>query len=241
MPAEIIVLENNYAELKLTLARFSGAREKILKFPTKLLYMHYTLLYRRINFVNILFISTLLIQSCNNSSDTNAVSSVDDTINYHKNETDAAFNSLHKKDDAIGAAGRQMILMQIDSTCRTISLLDSAKQQLADISPSAMSITERNKRSKIIFNINLLQNELIREMDATILINLKNRTHELNSITLELEKNAAHLTTVVQQLNKVTQCVSRLTNMLAEGVSRGFIKPHTPKGVPAETIKASIE
>lgn len=195
------------------------------------------------NFSIWVFVSCALVQSCNNSSDQAITANApDDTINYRKKESaDAAIKSLPAAGNAASAERRQMIQMQIDSTYNALLLLDTAKQQLTDIAPAEMSMAERNKRSKIIFNINLLQNELIREMDAAILSNLKSRTSELNNITIDLEKNAAHLTTMVQQLNKVTLCISRLTNILAEGLSRGFIKPLTPKGIPAETVKATIQ
>ena len=196
-------------------------------------------------FSKIVFTGCILVQSCSNNSNssdnTGIAGSADDTINYRKKDiAEGAVSSLHKTGDA-DAERRQMILLQIDSTYNAISVLDSAKQELTDIAPAAIGMAERNKRSKIIFNINILQNELIREMDAAILASLKSRTSELNNITLELKNNAAHLSTMVQQLNKVTQCISRLTNIFAEGLSRGFIKPFTPKGIPAETVKASVE
>jgi hypothetical protein len=205
--------------------------------------MKRTYFHKRSHLSKVVFIGCVLLQSCNSSSsdNTSAANPVDDTISYRKKETaDGSLNGLNKTNSA-AAERRQMILMQIDSTYSAISLLDTAKQQLTDISPADISMAERNKRSKIIFNINIMQNELIREMDAAIVSNLKKHTNELSSITLDMKNNAAYLSTMVQQLNKVTQCISRLTNIFAEGLSRGFIKPLTPKGVPPETIKATIE
>ena len=202
--------------------------------------MKRTVLSVRTTVAAILFISTLQLISCNQKNDSDVANSNDDTINYRNKDMNGEVNSLLTPADATNAEGRQLILTQIDSTCRAISLLDSAKQELTDMSPSAMSLIERNRKSKVIFNINLLQNELIREMDASILSSLKAHTNELNNINIELEKNAAHLSAMVQQINKVTACISRLTNILSDGLSRGFIKPLTPKGVAAETIKSSL-
>jgi hypothetical protein len=200
--------------------------------------------YIKNKLAKILVAYCIFIQSCYNNNNSVATESAnDDTINYHKNKTtgQGALNNLPGHGDAAMAERKQMILMQIDSTYSAVAFLDTAKQELTDMAPAEITMAERNKRSKVIFNINIIQNELIRELDAAILVNLKTRTNELNNITLELKKDAGHLSTMVQQLNKITQCVSRLTNILAAGLSKGFIKPVTPKGIPAETIKAGVQ
>jgi len=130
--------------------------------------------------------------------------------------------------------------MQIDSTYTAISLLDEAKDEMTATSPAELTVAERNKKSKAIFNINILQNELTRALDASILANLRVKTDELAGITAELEKNVGHLQSVTQKLNKATLCIGRLTNLLALGLSKGFIKPLTPKGASAEAIKATV-
>ncbi|MEI9958686.1 MAG: hypothetical protein WDM90_20785 [Ferruginibacter sp.] len=111
-----------------------------------------------------------------------------------------------------------------------ISLLDDAKNEMTSTSPAELTIVERNKKSKAIFNINILENELTRSLDASILANLRLRTNELEGITAELSKNVAHLQVVTQKLNKATACIGRLTNILALGLSQGIIKPFTQKG-----------
>jgi hypothetical protein len=147
----------------------------------------------------------------------------------NKPENDA-FNKLVIPGDNIENSERQkMIVMQIDSTYAAISLLDDTKKELTDNSPEELTAAERNKKSKAIFNINIIQNELTRALDASILANLKIKTKELAGITAELEKNVSHLQSVTKKLNSATQCIGRLTNILAWGLSKGFLKPVTPK------------
>jgi hypothetical protein len=187
-------------------------------------------------------VTCIILQSCNNSNNTATTeSSVDDSITYHNNTTgNRSINNLNNTgDDA--ATRKQSIMLQIDSTYAVIALLDDTKQELTDLSATEITLLERNKKSKALFNINIIQNELIRELDAAIVNNLRVRTKALSDITLELEKNADHLNTITQKLNKLTQTVSRLTNILAAGLSKGFIKPATPKTVTAETVKATVQ
>lgn len=206
----------------------------------KNLFMKPDIFYATKTIVQAAIVSGILLQSCNNSN--TAVTSetaVDDTINYtNHSDSKGSFNSLNTGADA---ERKQMIMTQIDSTYAAIALLDETKQDLTDISATEITVAERNKKSKLLFNINIIQNELIRELDGAIVNNLKTQTKTLSDITLELEKNTTHLNTITQKLNKLTQTVSRLTNLLAAGLSKGFIKPATPKSVTAETVKATVQ
>jgi hypothetical protein len=206
----------------------------------KNLFMKPDIFYTAKTIAQAAIVSGILLQSCNNSN--TAVTSetaVDDTINYtNHSDSKGSFNTLNTGADA---ERKQMIMTQIDSTYAAIALLDETKQDLTDMSATEITVAERNKKSKLLFNINIIQNELIRELDGAIVNNLKTQTKTLSDITLELEKNATHLNTITQKLNKLTQTVSRLTNLLAAGLSKGFIKPATPKSVTAETVKATIQ
>ncbi len=92
--------------------------------------------------------------------------------------------------------------MQIDSTYAAITLLDDVKREMTEVSPAELTTAERNKKSKAIFSINIIQNELTRALDASILANLKVKTNELAGIASELEKNVTHLRSVTEKLNK---------------------------------------
>ncbi len=186
------------------------------------------------------------VQSCNSNKENAVQEKVDDTTNYANKtavrpEDVGSFNGLPTTADEAEKAGRQkMILLQIDSTYAAIALLDDAKDEMTATSPAELTLSERNKKSKAIFNINILQNELTRALDASILANLRIKTDELAGITAELEKNVGHLQTVTEKLNKATLCIGRLTNLLALGLSKGFIKPFTPRNSSAEAVKATV-
>ncbi len=192
----------------------------------------------------------LVVQSCSNSDDKESKQSVDDnkkddTTVYNnrvkRNADNGAFNSVTNVADEAAKERQEMILMQIDSTYAAITSLDEVKQEMTDLSPDGLSMAERNKKSKAIFTINIIQNELTRALDASILANLRVRTEQLQGITKELERNISHLQVVSQKLNKAAQLIGRLTNILAMGLSKGWIKPPTPKGQSAESVKADLK
>jgi hypothetical protein len=205
--------------------------------------------------VKLLAVVCIVLQSCNgcnNSSGTveerkDHISDSTDTTTaggYTKPGSNASNAGAANGRPAIDAAKeerREMILMQIDSTYAAISLLDDAKNEMTGTSPNELTVAERNKKSKAIFNINILQNELTRALDASILANLRLKTDELAGITLEMQKNIGHLKTVTEKLNKATQCIGRLTNLLAMGLSKGLIKPFTPRNSSAEAVKAAVD
>src|SRR5689334_18508679 len=209
------------------------------------------LLFNRRNYrIKIIILVLLVLQSCNgcnNSSSTveerkDAPADTSAAGGYNKPGSNASNNKAVNSSPAIAAEKeerREMLLMQIDSTYAAISLLDDAKNEMTSTSPNELTVAERNKKSKAIFNINILQNELTRALDASILANLRLKTDELAGITSEMEKNVAHLKTVTEKLNKATQCIGRLTNLLAMGLSKGIIKPFTPRNSSAEAVKAA--
>jgi hypothetical protein len=200
--------------------------------------------------VKICAVAFLVVQSCHsgsNSSNDNpaerAVPATDDTAAKPSEYTNVkpGNNAANGRPTNDANEERQkFILMQIDSTYNAIALLDDAKDEMTATSPAELTVAERNKKSKAIFNINILQNELTRALDASILANLRVKTDELAGITAELEKNVGHLQTVTEKLNKATLCIGRLTNLLAMGLSKGYIKPLTPKGASAESVKATV-
>jgi hypothetical protein len=154
---------------------------------------------------------------------------------------DHAFNTFKRaKDETEKEARQRAIIMQIDSTYATIHLLEEIKKELNEDTPEELTREERNKRSKIIFRINIIQNELTRTIDASILANLQTKTDELAGITQGLEKDINHLQHVTAKLNKATQSIAKLTNMLAYGLSQGWIKPLTPKGASVTAVKAGV-
>lgn len=201
--------------------------------------------------VKIIAAAVVLTQSCHsgddaakdNAAEKGAVPATDDTAarNNSGYNTPPGNNASNGRPVTGENEERQkLILMQIDSTYAAIALLDDAKDEMTATSPAELTVAERNKKSKAIFNINILQNELTRSLDASILANLRIKTDELAGITAELQKNVGHLQTVTEKLNKATLCIGRLTNLLAMGLSKGYIKPVTPRGASADAVKASV-
>ncbi len=200
--------------------------------------------------VKIFMVAYVLLQACNSGESTVSYNADEkdksaDSITETGNSTihspgSGAFNSLPNSKDAENAERQKQITMQIDSTYAAISLLDDLKKDINTETQVALTMAERNKKSKAIFNINIIQNELTRAIDASILANLQIRTNELAGITRELEKNVTHLKQVTTNLNKATQTITRLIDILAFGISKGFIKPPTPKGTPPAEIKAKV-
>jgi hypothetical protein len=179
------------------------------------------------------------IMACNNNK-TAAIESTDkenipmdssssETISAPPVAPPSALNTFTRPNADKEAEKQKMIAMQIDSTYAAITLLDEVKEELNEESNAELSLAERNKKSKAIFNINMIQNELTRALDASILENLRTKTDELEGISKQLGKNIAHLQHVTENLNKAAKCVTKVTNFLAYCLSQGWIKPVTPK------------
>jgi hypothetical protein len=205
----------------------------------------------------LLFI-TLVIVSCNNNSNNKVVigereyPSDTATVDYPQPKTiqpksDRAFgydsSLLHINDkDATGAvAKRQLLYMSIDSTYYAINEIETIKNDMAAQSSVALSVTERNLKSKALLQLNIVQNNLARQVDAAILVNLKQHTRELASVNNAIADNTTHLKDVAIQVTKAAAIMSRLTNVLALCVSKGVIKPPTPIRGSAAEIKASVK
>ena len=192
----------------------------------------------------------LLLQACNNNESTVSFDDkkqVGDSIKGINTDNTAvspidggAPNKFPGLSEVEKAERKKMINMQIDSTYAAINLLDALKMEINAETGTALSMAERNKKSKAIFNINLIQNELTRALDAAILANLQLRTSELAGITKDLEKNVTHLQHVTENLKKATQTITRLIDILAYGLTRGWIKPLTPKTASPAVVKAGV-
>lgn len=188
-------------------------------------------------------LAVLLLVCCNDNADKETAKNdvVFDSV-AHNTPADGNTGALNKRadtDEEVRAERRQMLMTQIDSTYNAISLLDDAKTEMTEVPASQLSTAERNQKSKAIFNINLLQNELTRSLDASILANLKIKTNELAAICTQLEQNTAHLQKVTEKLNKATKCIGRLTDLLALGLSKGIIKPVTLPGAKDKAMQTA--
>lgn len=185
----------------------------------------------------------VVIVSCQNNADKETAKNdvVFDTVahNVQPGDNAGALNKRTDTEEEVKAERRQMLMMQIDSTYNAISLLDDAKTEMTEVPAAQLSTAERNQKSKAIFNINLLQNELTRSLDASILANLKIKTNELAVICTQLEQNTVHLQKVTEKLNKATKCIGRLTDLLALGLSKGIIKPVTLPGAKDKAMQTA--
>lgn len=195
-------------------------------------------------------LSIMLLQACNNNStvsyEDNSNKNGDSILQIDTGNTavspfdGGAINKYPgaKEDDK--EEKQRIINMQIDSTYAAINILDDLKEQINAETETKLTMAERNKKSKAIFNINIIQNELTRALDASILANLQVRTKELAGITTELENNVTHLQHVTDNLKKATQTISRLIDLLAYGLTRGWLKPLTPKTSTPTQVKTTV-
>lgn len=191
----------------------------------------------------------LILQACNNNStvsyEDNSKKSNDSILHIDTGSTAVSpfdggpINKFPGANENEKEERQRIINMQIDSTYAAINLLDDLKEQINAETEKQLTMAERNKKSKAIFNINIIQNELTRALDASILANLQVHTKELAGITTELEKNVTHLQHVTDNLKKATQTISRLIDILAYGLTRGWIKPLTPKTAMPAQVKAT--
>lgn len=198
---------------------------------------------------------TVILLSCNNSDRESSVTVSDkeypdDTSSgyYPKRFTQPGNDKAYGFDSAMFANGkdesvirRQVMYMGIDSTYYAINEIENIKNEIADESAVALSVLERNIKSKAILKLNIIQNSLARQVDSALLVNLKQHTKELAGINNTIMANVGHLKDISIQVNKAAGIMNRLTGVLAFCISKGFIKPPTPIKSNATQIKAAVQ
>lgn len=181
----------------------------------------------------VLSISMGLQMSCKNKqSNTIAEHPVDTSLIGGSHAGNDGLNTAMNRPYSLQEAEEEKeknIKMQIDSAYKVISDLENVKKILNESGDGALSPTERNTKSKIIYTINLLQNKISRSMDESIIQALKANTNKLSMLNDEIENNTSKLTNATVALTEVTRSVSRLSNIFSFCLRRGWIKPEIQK------------
>lgn len=124
---------------------------------------------------------------------------------------------------------RKAIQMQIDSAYKSIALLEEAKIALNNTRDEVLTAAERNAKSKSIYYINLLQNEMCRAVDASIINNLKVNAGKLEQITSTMEDQVSNLKSASESLQKAAVYVSKTANIFSACFTSGWVKPAISK------------
>lgn len=135
---------------------------------------------------------------------------------------------------------RKWLLLSIDSTYSAIRQIEIIKNEMILQPVSKLSMQERNLRSKALNQLNLLENALTRQTDETVLAHLKQYTAKLEQINDRTEKNTERLHELSDKLVKVGLIMENVTNVLAFCVSKGIIKPTTPKSSSPQIVKSTL-
>lgn len=160
----------------------------------------------------------------------------------YSQENDPSFfgfdSSLLNKEEVMEK--RKLLYMSIDSTYYAIHEIEKIKNEMSSQSAVGYSVAERNLKSKALFNLNLIENTLTRQLDSSLLLNLKLHTSQLQQINDKMSTDAEHLQYLSHKLEKITMIMSRITGVLGLCVSKGIIKPPTPKSKSPEIVKAGV-
>lgn len=148
--------------------------------------------------------------------------------------------TLFSRENVDIAAKRQWLLLSIDSTYSAIHQIENIKNEMTTQPASRLTMQERNLRAKALNQLNLLENALARQADATVLANLKQYTAKLEQINDHTEKNTEKLHELSDKLVKVGLIMQNVTNVLTFCVSKGIIKPPTPKSSTPQDVKSTL-
>jgi hypothetical protein len=197
-------------------------------------------------------ISALVMLSCNDDDE----HSVSVTNKEYDDTSSAAGTTVVKKQENKAFAGidstlfsrerderlkrRLIVYMSIDSSYYALNAIEGVKNEIASNSSIALSVAERNMKSKTIQKLNAIQNLLIRQVDSVLLINLKTHTNELAAINNSIAADVGHLKNISQQLSRVSEIMGRVTNVLTFCISKGIIKPATPINSKPEEVKSAV-
>jgi uncharacterized membrane protein YdfJ with MMPL/SSD domain len=200
-----------------------------------------------------LFICVILV-ACNNAKDDSKISVSDreytaDSMSggdqRFRQEDNKPFTGTDKskeeEEKEESRRIRELIYMSIDSTYFAIHAIEDVKNEISSESSVQLSVAERNLKSRALMKLNIIQNSLARQVDSTLLINLKNHTRELAGINSDIASNVARLKDISARLDKVTSIMSRLTNVLTFCLSKGLVKPPTPVNGSPGQVKATVQ
>ncbi|MBI1341702.1 MAG: hypothetical protein GC171_02075 [Terrimonas sp.] len=195
--------------------------------------------------ISSLFITIL---SCNNRADNKPSISDDlpvpDSVSSNRppfiQPNTNAFNNRPDINEEREKERRAILYMSIDSTYFAINAIEDIKNDLVQVSSINLSVPERNLKSKALLKMNIIQNSLARQVDSTLLVNLKKHSNELAGINKSITGDIVHLKNLSLQLNRLTAIMGRLTDVLTMCVSRGLIKPPTPISKSPEEIKETL-
>lgn len=139
------------------------------------------------------------------------------------------------------AVQRQWLLISIDSTYSAIHQIEIIKNEMMLQPVSKLTMQERNLRAKALNQLNLLENALARQTDEIMIANLKQYTKKLEQINERTEHNTERLHDLSDKLVKSGLIMERVTGILAFCVSKGIIKPPTPKNLTPQNVKATLQ
>lgn len=182
----------------------------------------------------LLSLSACKNKSTSSISDANADYEGNTAVDYSKikpaaDSVTSAMGNLQGEAESAEEAKSKAIQMQIDSAYHSIALLEEAKIALNNTDEQALSAAERNAKSKAIYYINLLQNEMCRAVDESIINNLKKNADKLSAITDTMEDNVSNLKSATESLQKAAASVAKTANVFATCFTSGWIKPAIKK------------
>ena len=186
-----------------------------------------------------IFVIGLLFSACENKGtstvkDTNAEYEGNTAVDYDKVKPSAgnahgAMGYVPADGESAEESKAKAIQMQIDSAYKSIALLEEAKIALNNTQDELLSTAERNAKSKAIYYINQIQNEMCRAVDASIINNLKMNAAKLSEITSTMEDNVNNLKSASESLQKAAAYVTKTSNIFSTCFTSGWIKPAIKK------------
>ncbi len=188
----------------------------------------------------------LIFFSCKNNKDKIDISesfTTDTSANVYTEKPDfntVPFGSgLFDEEKEEREKRRTLLFISIDSTYSAIRQIETIKREMTNQSAINLSMVERNLKSKALLKLNLLENELARQVDSSLLLNLKLHTNQLNQINQQISLKSDHLQELSEKLARAGAIMSRVTDVLGACISKGIIKPATPPALTPAAVKAA--
>ena len=148
--------------------------------------------------------------------------------------------SLTEGDEEERAAKRQLMINAIEASYEAIGALTDIRTNIMSTAGGALSASERNLRSKTIFNLNHLENAICRQVDSTMLESLKLHTSELQSINKSMLEQTGKLKALSSKIENLAKLVQNVTNAVSFCITKGMFKPATPAASSASAVVATL-
>jgi uncharacterized protein (DUF885 family) len=159
----------------------------------------------------------LLLLACQNNADTAPRQKAGEEYVQSEEETSSGLTAAGKK---------EKLSMLLDESKRTLDSIDVAYSSIRKESRQRqLTLDEREHVNEALMELNDAKDLIVLEVEKSIINELKEKTVALQNVMDGMNAKSDKLTRIAQTLSRVSGIIEKTTNLLAEALSAGIVRP----------------